>query len=164
VFDKALGAYERRTQLVAGWDEERCVSHIMKARIKHVFGHPFDEVLREYLAAHEVSPRRAEPLHGIAALYRVVRQNFEAAYPFALQAATKNADPSFLFAEMEVYTYKALEEFLLASYYTNRQVDCQNVCAALQQRLHHIPDKDRPRVIENLRFGEMLTPTWQAVG
>src|SRR5439155_1813336 len=117
--------------------------------IKVAFGHPFDESLRHFLAAHEVSPRRAEPLHGIANLYRVVRENYEAAFPFALQAAAKNAEPAFLFAEMDVYTYKSLEELLLAAYYTGRQADCGNISAVLRQRLDNIPEPHRTRVAEN---------------
>ena len=149
--ENALNSYRRRIEL-GGWNEELYVSSFMIGRIKHVQGATFDEVLHYLMIAHSFSPERAEPLHGIAHLFRTKRGNYEAAYPWAKLGFMKELRSDFLFADTNIYNYGAIHEFMMSTYWTGRLIECRMATDRMAQRLHLIPEYERTMIEGDYRY------------
>lgn len=148
--EQALKWYRKRASM-GGWAEEVYYSLFKAAECMQRLGHPWEKVQDAYLRAHEARPVRAEPLHAIARQYRL-QDRFALAHVFARRAA-ELAFPheEKLFVHRDVYSYKALDELSIASYYTGRHRDSfEQATRALRSRL--LPDDARTRIEENRDF------------
>ena len=115
---EASGAYQQRTQM-AGWSEERYVSHLERARLLRRLSADQQVVQGELLAACDVNPQRAEALVELAQVCREGGQ-WNLAHWFAERAAGLSAPANALFVEQAVYNWRALDELSLAKFYTGQ--------------------------------------------
>lgn len=146
---KAIEAYERRAKM-GGWEEEVYYSLQQIALLLEVEGESRANVTAAYLRAFEARPTRAEPLTELARLYRQA-SSYATAHLFAERATRIKKPDDILFLDESVYAWRALDELSIASYY----IGDYRASAALAERLlaeGSLPEKQRPRVIENLNF------------
>lgn len=146
---KAIEAYEKRVKM-AGWAEEVYYSLHQIALLLEVEGESRANVTAAYLRAFEARPTRAEPLTELARVYRQAG-NYATAHLFAERATRIKRPDDILFLDESVYVWRALDELSIASYY----IGDYRTSAALAERLlaeGQLPEKQRPRVIENLNF------------
>jgi len=145
MLEKAREFCEFRLEL-GGLDEERYWTTLQMARFDELLERTPERIIREYLAAYELRPTRAEPLLHLAAFLRR-NGDHQSALLFARQAATLPYPNEVLPVETDVYTWKALDEWL----------GCAIVCDALQEaktaakRLQKasLPESERERVLSN---------------
>ncbi len=115
-FELAMRHYRRRAEM-GGWSEEVFVSLYQIARLKQLRGDPWPECLAAYLAAHQHTPQRAEPLYDIG-MYYSKRHEWANAWLFLEKAARTGRDDDFiLFIEGDVYDWRAKLEAGVAGYY-----------------------------------------------
>ncbi len=145
--EQALVAYERRAKM-GGWDEEVYVSLYEAAKLRAQLAEPFEAVHAAYIAAYEVRPRRAEPLHDLAR-YSRSQKRFALARAYALAATQIPRPDDSLFVVDAVYAWRAKDELAVAAYHCGDR--------ALARRINEdllasgkVPPADRPRVEDNL--------------
>lgn len=118
-YEDAICWYERRAQY-EGWDEERWYAMYQLARMKHLAGRNWEEVLNAYLAAYGARPSRMEPLYEIVRHYRE-HSEFHTGYLFAANAGHSIHYPAdLLFIDRPVYTYLFLLEYAVCAYGVGR--------------------------------------------
>ena len=147
--ERALAAYSRR----AGqgfWSEEIFVSLLQVARLKEQLGHPVGDVLAAYRAAAEQSPHRAEAWHDAARLCRLYARHAEG-FGYAERAVATPRPQQGLFVEDWIYDYGALDEFGVLGYWAGRYRQAFDACLRLLAS-PALPEADRARVAENVRF------------
>jgi glycosyltransferase involved in cell wall biosynthesis len=115
-FDNAIKWYEKRRDS-GGWEEEAWYSAYQIGCMKELRGDPSEQVIAAYLAAWDMRPGRAEPLHDLARLYRI-QGRLNLAFLFA-QAACQTKYPSEdrLFIHQNIYTFGRWDELTVAGYY-----------------------------------------------
>lgn len=161
---QAYDAYKKRTT-VAGWIEERFMAQLETGRVAIKLEEPEDVVLRELLAAYEMRPTRAEPLHELARYFRV-RKMYGKAYLFA-KAGVQTPRPSdSLFLSQDVYDWRLLDELGVAAYwvgdYPAGKAACEQILQRVEQGLE-LPESELRRVRENLQYSaSKLAPAVQA--
>lgn len=115
-FELAMRHYRRRAEM-GGWSEEVFVSLYQIARLKYLRGDPWPECVVAYLAAHQHTPQRAEPLYEMG-MYYSKRHEWANAWLFLEKAARTGRDDGFiLFIEGDVYDWRAKLEAAVAGYY-----------------------------------------------
>ena len=147
--ERAIEAYARRAAM-GGWAEEVWYSLYQRGVLLARQGGPFAPALEAYLAAYQYRPSRAEPLCDLARHYRVSKQ-FALAYLFASRAAAIARPNDSLFLDVNVYTWRSLDELSIAAYYVGQPKEA----LALGERLlreGRLPDSERGRVEQNLEF------------
>jgi hypothetical protein len=143
---------ERYLQRAAmgGWEEERWCAQFRAAQLHELTGAPPEQVREAYLAAYQARPTRAEPLYELARYHRE-RGTFALAHLFAQQAAALPEPGDTLFVDATVYAWRALDELVVASYYTGSLAQGR---AALQTLLAQarFAETERPRIMANRQF------------
>ena len=105
-----------------------------------------------FLAAWENRPTRAEPL---CALARYLREHsrFALAQLFAARAVYIPKPDDVLFVDDSVYSWRSKDELAIASYWCGDYAACRELCLELLAG-DALPDEQRARVTENLRYAE----------
>lgn len=150
MLEEAAENYRRRYRM-EGWSEERYLSHLERSRLLGVLGRASEERVQELLQAYQLNPLRAEALVELARIYRQSHQ-WHLAYLFARQACELRSPDSGLFLEQAAYAWRSKDELALASYYTDRFEQSVGLNQSLLQS-SDLPEKERARIEENLRFG-----------
>jgi len=145
----ALPVYERRAAM-GGWDEEVFYALMQRAAMMERVGKPRGEVWAAYLEAWRARPTRAEPLCDLARYCRL-GEEFSLAYLFGERAAKIPRPADALFVDDGVYRWRALDEYALGAFYTQRFDECASACAALLTE-GRLPEGERERVKRNLAF------------
>jgi tetratricopeptide (TPR) repeat protein len=146
--DKAIDTYRERVKM-GGWAEEVFCSKLQIARLLERLGR-WPDALDGYLEAYEFRPSRAEPLCSIARHYRLANQ-FHSAVLFAARAMAAARPKDVLFVEESVYTWRALDEYAVASYW----IGDYEASLRVNQRLlgaGDLPDDQVARVRKNADF------------
>lgn len=144
--DKAITAYEKRATL-GGFVEEVYFSKLEVARLREERGDASAIVVAGYLDAHNTRPVRAEPLVALARHYRMNR-GWAASELFARAAMGMPIPEDGLFVDVSAYTWRAIDELAIATYYTGKFAES----VALAERLLAMPElpaNERPRVETN---------------
>jgi tetratricopeptide (TPR) repeat protein len=143
---RALAHYERRA-LMGGWDEEVYAASFGAARVREKLGAPYDQVTRAYLAAARLRPHRAEPLYVLARLARAAG-DLTAARAYAAQACELPMPEGELFVHVEIYGWRALDEYAGASLHLGDAAEAIRANERILART--IPETERARVVANL--------------
>jgi tetratricopeptide (TPR) repeat protein len=149
-FEKAAEAYGRRIEM-GGWDEELFYSAYQRGALLENLG-DWPGALASYVRAYELRPLRAESLWACAVHYRVASA-WGPAELFARAAAAIPRPNDQLFVDDSVYSWRALDELAIATYYMGKRTESR----ALNERLlaeGHVPESDRPRILANLEFSK----------
>lgn len=128
---------------MGGWEEEAWHAQYQAAKCLDRMG---QDPTREYLAAYQRRPGRAEPLYH-AARWNREHGNLALATMLALQATMITDSADRLFVERDVYEWRALDEFAVSAYYVPHMKAAGRVAA---MRLLGITDD--PRVRKNAAF------------
>ncbi len=147
----SLQTYERRAAM-GGWEEEVWVSKFQMARLSERLGMEFDNVLKRYLEAYEYRPARAEALVELARFCRE-KSRFQLAHLFADRAAKIAMPADILFVDRAAYTWRALDELSVASYWTGDFTGSAGLCRRLLE-LADVPESAKQRIAKNLQFAE----------
>jgi tetratricopeptide (TPR) repeat protein len=147
--EQALAAYERRVAM-GGWGEEVFFAQCQVGTLGLRLGWEWPRALDAYLRAYELRRCRAESLWACAAHYRHT-QEWGLAELFARAAVAIPRPSDILFVDDAVYTWRALDELAIATYYVGKRDESR----ALNERLlseGHLPESERARVVQNLGF------------
>lgn len=146
---KALEAYQRRAAM-GDWDEEIWYSLLEVGKLSEQLERPDDIVIQAYLAAHQARPCRAESLCYLASYFRFRNQHTQA-FRYAKEAAAIPRPEDILFLDDSVYSWRALDEWSIAAYWTGQYALSKTLCERLLVE-GRLPPGERIRVIENLNF------------
>ncbi len=147
---QALEYYTRRASM-GGWDEETFYALLQCGVCMGHLGESWDKVLDTHLRSWQFRPRRAEPLHLIAAHYRLDGQ-FDLGHLFASRAKEiPFPDGDSLFVAADVYDWKIDDELAICAYYLGRHRESFDLCSRLLG-LPSIPEGDRERILGNRDF------------
>ena len=143
---------ERYLQRAAmgGWEEERWYAQFRAAQLHVLTGAPPEQVREAYLACYQARPSRAEPLYQLARYHRE-RGAFALAHLFAQQAAALPEPGDTLFVDATVYAWRALDELVVASYYTGFLTQGRAALTTLLAQ-GRFPEAERPRITANRQF------------
>lgn len=144
---EAAKRYERRVAL-GGWHEEVFEAAFRAARCSARANAPWIEVERAFLAAHQLSPQRAEPLVELAELH-LGRNEPALAYLYGRRAQELPFPEDGLFIDSTVYSYRAHQVVGVAAYYLGEFTVGRR---ALLRALEALPGDERLRA--NLEFYE----------
>jgi tetratricopeptide (TPR) repeat protein len=150
---KAYEAYRKRVAM-KGWSEETFMAQLEVGRVAVLRGESEEVVLRELLAAYEMRPIRAEPLHELARYLRM-KKMYGKAYLFAKVGAQTSRPDDSLFVSQDVYDWRILDELGVSAYWVGDYSAGKRACELILQRVGqglHIPDRDLRRIRENLAF------------
>lgn len=153
--EKALGAYRDRVAL-GGWEEERFMAQLEVGRVCRALGSPESTVVAELLAAYQLRPRRAEPLHELASYFRLKKQ-YAKAYVFAKAGCGVKLPTDALFVSHAVYSWQLLDELGVSGYWAGFYEEAHAACLEILKRHEEgltVPAATIARIRENLRFSE----------
>ncbi|MGQ0846298.1 MAG: tetratricopeptide repeat-containing glycosyltransferase [Sporichthyaceae bacterium] len=153
--EQALAAYRRRAAM-GGFAEEVYDSLYWIAKLMERAAEVLD-VAAAYLKAWEARPSRAEPLVALAR-YARLQKRFALGRMVSAQAlAIPRPDGDRLWVEEDVYTWRALDEFAIASYWTGHFEDSARASRDLLIGTA-LPASEQDRVQKNLDFALAKLP------
>lgn len=145
----ALHNYQKRTTM-GGWPEEIYWSYYQAAKMKEQLGYESEDIIQTLMKAYEVVPYRAEVICEAA---RISRENgwHHQAYILSKFALPIKMPPNSLFTEADVYSYRMLDEFSIAAYYTGRYKESKDICELILKEKKY-PKEEARRIQKNLDF------------
>jgi glycosyltransferase involved in cell wall biosynthesis len=148
-FEDALATFEKRIAM-GGWVEEVYVSMEEIAKIQEKLGKPAETVVAAFLRAWQFRPTRAEPLVNAARIHRV-RGEYHLALLYAERATRIAMTDDILFVDVSCYTWRALDEYSIAAYWTGAYRESWDACSRLLSE-GFLPVSERDRVSANRGF------------
>ncbi|MEL6107385.1 MAG: hypothetical protein AAFU85_15200, partial [Planctomycetota bacterium] len=146
---QALENYRRRTEM-GGWEEEVWYSYFQIAELQRKLDADEEMVVGAYLRAYAERPTRAEPLVCLARYLRE-KKRWASAKLFAAQAMAISKPNDLLFLWNEAYSWRALDEYSVATYWLDEVGISADACRKLLLN-EDVPDRDRGRIVRNLKF------------
>lgn len=160
-FDKAFGAYEKRSQMQNSFEEEAFYSIYRMAIISVITQRPWEQTASLFLSAWAFRPIRAEPLFELARLYRMAGQP-RLGYLYA-QAAARIPFPQhdILFLEPSVYDWRITDEIAAGAFFVHDfeigLVACQKLMAN-----KNVDKTELPRIHNNFKIYQQHVVQLQA--
>jgi hypothetical protein len=137
------------------WIEETFCAQYQAGRIAVSLGLPHETVREDLLAAVNLRPSRAEPLHALAAHCRGLKRWGEA-LAFAGAGAQMPLPKDILFLEHDVYQWRLLDELSVAAYWTGHYAMSRDAAQQILTRADEggvvLLPREQKRVQENLQF------------
>lgn len=146
---RAIKAFDARVRY-GGWEQEVFISLLRIARLMARLEYREERVLHAYLRAWAACPQRAEPLHDLA-VYARAKKQFHWAQLFAGYGMQLEKPAQGLFIESDVYDYRLLDEYAIATYWCGDGADSLDACVRLLKDAT-LPEGERERVLANARF------------
>jgi len=147
--ERALANYLERAKL-GGWYQEVFYSLYSVAKLREQLGHPEDDVIESYLAAHRIAPSRVEPIYS-AAKFCTKHGRYEQGYSLAKKYLYQPAPTSGLFVETWIFDHGLLDEFSVLAYWCGRYDECVAACMRILDEAK-LPESERVRVRQNAHF------------
>lgn len=151
-FEKAIEFYQKRADM-GEWPEEVYYSLYMIAKIKEKIGSPIEEVTECYLKAWEYRPERLEAAFHTMRKYRE-QKRFLVSFAFGDVAIKTRGTGDILFVEPEIWQWRLLDEYSLASYYIgNPEIALEKTSAILSASFYKdIHPEEKKRLERNMGF------------
>jgi tetratricopeptide (TPR) repeat protein len=149
---ESAGAAYRRALNMGGTEQEVADAMLWSARLLERSGARPEDVIAVYLKAFQAHPARAEALVDLARFCRD-HKLYDLARMAAGHALGIPMPREESWAEEEVYSWRALDEYAVASYWTGHEVECVAACRNLLAD-SALPAAHRPRVEANLNAAE----------
>ena len=146
-YNQSYALYLSRTTMGA-WDEEVWFSLYQVALALERMRKPESEIVNAYLTAYEFRPSRAEALYQLARYYRGLGKN-SLAFLFSEKAVCIPKPDDRLFVEIEVYTWKSIDEMAVSAYQLGDYRLCASGC---QMIINRVPEDQLLRIKDNLKF------------
>ncbi len=147
---EAQETYRRRVAL-GGWAEEVWYSLMQIAHLSEVLMAADATIVDAYLTAFQFRPTRSEPLVALARYYRENGRRFALAHMVADQARQIERPDDLLFLDESAYAWRALDEYAIAAYWTDRFAVSAEVSATLLAD-PALPKDQQERIGANFRF------------
>jgi tetratricopeptide (TPR) repeat protein len=150
---KAYEAYQKRVTMT-GWAEETFMAQLEVGRVAILLALPDEIVLKELLAAYDLRPTRAEPLHDLARHFRQ-KKAYGKAYMFSKIGADTPRPKDYLFVSQEIYDWRLLDELGVAAYWVGRYAESKAACEEVLRRIDSglkIPEADAKRLKDNVGY------------
>lgn len=145
----ALAAYDRRASDPRGFDQEIYLSRLYAARLAAALGHPNASVVDRYLRAWEARPARAEAIGELTRYLRETGPRWTLGYLLGQRAIALEPTGDSLFVEPDWTSWRCLDEFAIAAYWTGNYRECMSACEKLLAGTA-LPLEQRERVLGNL--------------
>jgi glycosyltransferase involved in cell wall biosynthesis len=149
MFPSAIKNYLERASL-GGWDQEVFYSLYSVAKMKEQLGHPEDDVIEAYLAAHRIYPSRVEPIYAAAQFCRK-HGRYDQGYRLAKKYLYHPAPLSGLFVETWIFDHGLLDEFSVLAFWSGRYGECIEACMRILDG-GKLAESERARVRQNAHF------------
>jgi len=147
-WEKAEAAYIKRVQM-GGWEEEQFYAAYRIALCRGLQNKPWLEIQQAFLEAWEIRPTRAEPLHQLARVYRLMGHP-RLAYLYAKMALEiPYPHDDILFVSADVYKYAVLDEIGSTAFYAGKPHMGYSACKKLLVE-NLLPESEIQRVQNNL--------------
>jgi glycosyltransferase involved in cell wall biosynthesis len=147
-WEKAEAAYIKRVQM-GGWEEEQFYSAYRIGMCRGLQNKSWLEIQQAFLEAWELRPSRAEPLHQIARVYRLMGHP-RLGFLYAKMAADiPFPSDDILFVSQDVYKYGILDEIGSTAFYAGKPHMGYAACKKLLTE-NRLPDDQVDRVQNNL--------------
>jgi len=150
--EKAYLAYKNRAE-AGGWEEEVYYSLYMMAKIKEKLKAPADEVSNAYSKAWEYRPQRLEAaFHTMRKLRE--QKRYVLAFAYGNIASKSPGCSDILFVEPEMWQWRLLDEYSLASYYTgNPELSIEKTTDIIKSEFFKdLPEQEQNRLKKNLEL------------
>ena len=129
IFDKAIEKYEGRIKL-GGWAEEIYYSLYKIALCKLRLGKNMDEVVYDFLKAHNYRPHRLEALYAVVCHYKN-KKDYKKAFAYGMLGYNSRKCNDVLFVNNQVHAYLFDFELSIAAYW----VGSYGICKILTEKL-----------------------------
>ena len=146
---KAMRAFHARIDY-GGWDQEIFISLLRIARLMAQLGYREERVVHAFLKAWSACPRRAEPLCDLAA-YSRMRGQWRWARLFAANGMHLEKPTEDLFVETDVYAYRLLDEYALATYACGSYKESLDIWTRLLMN-PLLPVSERERIVASAQL------------
>jgi glycosyltransferase involved in cell wall biosynthesis len=146
--DLALKNYQRRSEMVGGWEEEVYISKYMIGLIQELSGLSSETFVDSYCKAYLSRPSRVEPLYKLAN-YFFRTQNFILGYVVAKQGLNIPVPDDILYVEKPLYEHGLLFEFANCAYELGRFTEAKESYERLL-KVPSLPQDTKRRVQKNL--------------
>jgi glycosyltransferase involved in cell wall biosynthesis len=150
--EKAIEAYQKRVNM-GGWEEEVYYSMYMIAKIKEKIGVSDEEVISLYSKAWEYRPNRLECAFHVMRKLRAQRR-FLLSFAYGDVAIKTKGTSDILFLETEIWQWRLLDEYSLASYYIgNPEIALEKTSAIVNSPFFQgINPEEKNRLLKNVEF------------
>lgn len=150
MLEKSLEKYLQRSKM-PGWIEEQYISLLNAAKIiERLYFDDVQKVQEAYLNTYKVLSSRNEALCYLAAYCRR-HQLFHLAYIYAKIGSMIEKPKDGLFVESDCYDWKIFDELSIAAFYNNQKEEFKKIINMLIVN-QHVPELDKPRIMNNLNF------------
>ena len=148
-WEKAEEAYKKRVEMV-GWEEEQFYAAFRIGMCRGLQNKPWIEIQQAFLEAWQLRPFRAEPLHQIARIYRLMGHP-RLGFLFAKMAMDMPyPQEDILFVSEDVYRYGVLDEIGSTAFYAGKPHMGYAACKKLLTE-NLLPEDQVERVRNNLK-------------
>ena len=159
-WEKAEAAYIKRVQL-GGWEEEQYYAAFRIGMCRGLQNKPWIEIQQAFLEAWELRPFRAEPLHQIAKLYRLMGHPRLGFLYAKMAAEIPFPQEDILFVSEDVYKYAILDEIGSTAFYAGKPHMGYAACKKLLAE-NRLPESEIARVQSNLsQYLKFFEETYQ---
>lgn len=150
--EKAIEAYQKRIEM-GGWEEEVYYSMYMVAKLKEKLEYPEDEIISLYSKAWEYRPNRLECAFHVMRKLRS-QNRFLLSFAYGDVAIKTKGTSDILFLETEIWQWRLLDEYSLASYYIgNPEIALEKTSAIVNSKFFKdIHPEEKNRLMKNLEF------------
>ena len=147
-WEKAEAAYAKRVQM-GGWEEEQFYAAYRIGMCRGLQNKPWIEIQQAFLEAWEIRPNRAEPLHQIARVYRLMGHPRLGFLYAKMAAEIPYPQDDILFVSEDVYKYGILDEIGSTAFYAGKPHMGYAACKKLLTE-NRLPEEQITRVQNNL--------------
>lgn len=150
--EKSIEAYRKRASM-GEWEEEVYYSMYMEAKLKEKLGYPIEEVTDLYSKAWEYRPARLECAFHVMRKLRE-QKRFLIAFAYGDVAIKTRGTSDILFVEPEIWQWRLLDEYSLASYYIgNPEISLEKTKSILNAPFFKdIHPEEQTRLKKNFEF------------
>jgi glycosyltransferase involved in cell wall biosynthesis len=150
--EKSVEAYQKRIEM-GGWEEEVYYSMYMIAKIKEKLGFPDEEIISLYSKAWEYRPNRLECVFHVMRKLRA-QSRFLLSFAYGDVAIKTKGTSDILFLETEIWQWRLLDEYSLASYYIgNPEIALEKTSAIVNSSFfNNLHPEEKTRLHKNIEF------------
>jgi hypothetical protein len=154
---KARDFYLLRAKSAAAWIEETFCAQYQVGRMSCLLAFPHDIIVSDLIAAYNLRPTRAEPLHRLAVHCRQAKRWGEGVL-YATAGAALPPPKDALFVEHDIYLWRLLDELSVSAYWAGMYEISREASLKILSRHEHegvqIPPEALDRIHKNLAFAE----------
>ena len=138
----------------SNWGEERYLAALRVGRYRLEAGEPMEDLINDFLMAHNLLPHRLEALYTVVAFYRQ-KDQFHTAIMLGEQALNTPLPTDRLFVEPDTYEWKLKDEIAVAYYWVGRYEESLALTQeALDNPRANISEESRERMLKNVKYAE----------